>query len=72
MILASVVVCVLIFFHYKRTLELDILFRIRQEKDNLINTGIYKKLLFEILLNMLICPPNVDSYIDLEQMDGDL
>lgn len=61
---------VMIYIHYKKQLELQKLMKIRNKKDTLFSTGMYKRLVFEIVLNMIVCPPTLDGQIKLSQTGG--
>ena len=46
--------------------------KLRPKKDTLKSTGLYKKLIAEILFNLIICPPNFDGVIQTKQLGGDM
>lgn len=57
--------------HHMQRLELQKLMKLRYEKDTLRSTGLYKFMIFEILFNLLICPPKVDTVWKMKQLGGD-
>ena len=62
--------CVVQYFHYTYLLRIDKILRLKDKKDTLWTSGYFKYLVMECLLSSIVCPPQLDSGFDLDQLKG--
>lgn len=66
----SVCVCIIQYFHYTSILKIEKILKLRDKKDTIKTSGYLKYLIFEIIVNSIICPPFFDYNIDIAQLTG--
>ena len=70
MLLSNGLNCAVLFFHYKYSLELEKILKLKHPKETLRSSGLMKNFIMECCISMIICPPFVDVDFELAQMKG--
>jgi hypothetical protein len=63
MIVLSLIVVFFIIMHYRYQLALAKKLKLKHERETLRSSGMWKKMLVEILFNLIVCPPGVDGSV---------
>lgn len=70
MLITNGFVCWILFYHYKYSLELQKILKLKHPKETLRSSGLIRNFIIESAINMIICPPFLDASFELAQMKG--
>ena len=70
MMMLSACVCVVQYYHYDMALKIEKILKLRDKRETIKTSGFLKFLVFECIVNSIICPPFVDVGFHLDQLKG--